>query len=268
MRIPSYNRLKNQTAIITGGSSGIGKAIAIQMGLEGAKIVVNFYSHPEKAREVMEEIIGSGGEAISFQADVGKEEEVKAMFAKTIETFGTVDILVNNAGIEDYALIDKMSLEQWQKVITTNLTGNFLCSREAIIEFKRKGIRENVSVAAGKIICISSVHQQIPWAGNANYAASKSGILMLMKTIAQEVAKEKIRINSIAPGAIKTPINKDEWQDPAAEKLLLEKIPFGRMGDPLDIARAAVWLASDESDYVTGTTLFVDGGMSLYPSFA
>jgi glucose 1-dehydrogenase len=161
-----------------------------------------------------------------------------------------------------------MTLDQWNTVIGVNLTGQFLCAREAIKEFLRRGPKPEKSKALGKIIHMSSVHQVIPWAGHANYAASKGGIHMLMQTIAQEFAPQKIRINAIAPGAIKTPINHDAWATPAAEAKLLELIPYGRIGDTDDIGKAAVWLASDDSDYVTGTTLFVDGGMTLFPGFS
>jgi glucose 1-dehydrogenase len=268
MELPSYNRLKGQVAIVTGASSGLGKATVIQMAREGAKVVINYHSHKEDAQKIADEIKGFNGEAIIFQADVSKEKEVQAMFEKTVETFGTVHILVNNAGIESYSSIEEMTIEQWQNVIDVNLTGTFLCTREAIREFNKRGIDEKLSVAEGKIICISSVHQRIPWGGNSNYAASKGGVTQFMKSVAQEVAPYKIRVNSIAPGAIKTPINKDSWDTPEKEKGLLKLIPYNRVGEPIDIARAAVWLASDESDYVHGTTLFVDGGMTLYPAFA
>lgn len=255
-------RLKNQTAIVTGAESGIGKAIAIEMAGEGANVVVNYIADAGEAQKVADAAKNAGGEAITVKADVSKEDQVQEMFRKTIETFGRLDILVNNAGIQMDAAIDEMSLEEWQKVIDVNLTGYFLCSREAIKQFKKQEPDENISVAAGKIICISSVHERIPWKGRANYAASKGGIMLLMKSIAVEVAEHKIRVNSIGPGAIKTPINKESWGK-------LEKgIPYGRVGVPEDIAGTAVWLASDESDYVTGTTLFVDGGMTLYPYLA
>lgn len=262
MNSSNKNRLQNQTAIVTGAESGIGKAIAIEMAGEGANLVVNYIADADEAQKVADAATKAGGKAIKFKADVSKEDQVKEMFSKTIETFGRLDILVNNAGIQKDAAIDEMTLDEWQKVIDVNLSGYFLCSREAIKEFKKQEPDENISVAAGKIICISSVHERIPWKGRANYAASKGGIMLLMKSIAVEVAEHKIRVNSIGPGAIKTPINKESWDE------LEESIPYGRVGDPEDIARAAVWLASDKSDYVTGTTLFVDGGMTLYPYLA
>jgi glucose 1-dehydrogenase len=185
-----------------------------------------------------------------------------------IDEYGTIDLLVNNAGIQMDSAFTEMSTDYWQRVIDVNLTGAFLCAREAAREFRRRGIVPERSAAAGKIIFISSVHEVIPWAGHANYAASKGGIMLLMKSIAQELALHKIRVNSIAPGAVKTPINRAAWETPEAEAKLLQLIPYKRVGEVDDIAQAVVWLASDESDYVNGTTLYVDGGMLLYPSFA
>jgi glucose 1-dehydrogenase len=229
---------------------------------------VNYVSHPEEAERVAKAINESGSRAISFRADVSREEEVQAMFAEMVKEFGTIDILVNNAGLQRDAVFHEMTLEQWNTVISINLTGQFLCAREAVREFLRRGLVPEISSAAGKIICMSSVHEVIPWAGHVNYAASKGGVMLLMKSIAQELAPKKIRVNSIAPGAIKTPINRAAWDKPGAEAELLKLIPEGRVGVPEDVAKAAVWLASDASDYVTGTTLFVDGGMTLYPGFA
>jgi glucose 1-dehydrogenase len=189
------------------------------------------------------------------------------MFKRAIEEFGTVDILVNNAGIQSNAPVDQMTIEQWNSVIGTNLTGQFLCAREAIREFKRRGIVSGISVSAGKIICISSVHEVIPWAGHVNYAASKGGVMLLMKSIAQEVAALKIRVNSICPGAICTPMNKSAWEDRAAYDGLMALIPYKRIGEPEEIGRLAAFLASDYADYMTGTSINVDGGMMLYPGF-
>ncbi len=261
-------RLAGQTAIVTGASSGIGLGIALAMGREGAHVVVNFRSNEESAREVVETIRSAGGSAIAVGADVSREEDVKRLFEQTIREFGTVDILINNSGLQKDAPFLEMSLADWQKVIDVNLTGQFLCAREAAREFVRRGIVKERSVAAGKIICISSVHDVIPWAGHVNYAASKGGIMLFMKSIAQELAPQRIRVNSISPGAIKTSINRDAWESREAEEKLLKLIPYGRVGEPEDVARAAVWLASDESDYVHGATLYVDGGMTLYPGFA
>ncbi|MCI4670370.1 MAG: SDR family oxidoreductase [Bacteroidia bacterium] len=263
-----YNRLEGQVALITGANSGIGKGVALEMANEGAKVVINWVFNEESAIEVVEEIKSQGGEAIHLKADVSKEAEVQAMFQSICETYGTLDILVNNAGLQRDNSFWDMTLEEWQKVIDVNLTGQFLCAREAVREFMKRGVRPEISCSAGKIICMSSVHELIPWATHANYAASKGGVMLMMKSLAQEVAPLKIRVNSIGPGAIKTPINTSAWATPAAEKALLELIPYDRVGDPYDIAKAAVWLASDESEYVQGITLFVDGGMTLYPGFA
>ncbi|MDR3716199.1 MAG: SDR family oxidoreductase [Puia sp.] len=263
-------KLAGQIAIITGASSGIGAGVSKAMAMAGATVIVN---HPVAATEaaaaaVLAEIREAGGTGITCQCDVSKEDEVKKMFADTISRFGTVDILVNNAGLQRDAPFQDMTLEQWNYLLSVNLTGQFLCAREAIREFLRRGIVPARSRAAGKIVCMSSVHEVIPWAGHANYAASKGGIMMMMKSIAQEFAPHRIRVNSIGPGAIKTPINHTAWDTPDAEAKLLELIPYGRVGIVEDIGAAAVWLASDDSDYVTGTTLFVDGGMTLYPGFS
>ena len=260
-------KLKGQTAIVTGANSGIGEGVAKALGMEGANVVINYISRPEDADAVVNYIKENGGDAIAIRADVGKEEDVQAMFKHAIDHFGTVDILVNNAGIQKDAAFVDMTLEQWQMVIDVNLTGLFLCAREAVREFLLRGIVPERSKAAGKIICMSSVHQVIPWAGHVNYAASKGGIDLLMKSMAQELAHKKIRINSIGPGAIQTPINKQVWSDDKAMEDLMTLIPYGRIGLPEDIGKIAVWLASDESDYITGTTIFADGGMLLYPGF-
>jgi len=264
----SLKPLKNQQALVTGANSGIGEACALALGAAGANVVVNYRSDPEEAARVVDRIRERGSRAIAVRADVSREEEVCAMFAEMMKQFGTIDILVNNAGLQRDAAFHEMTLEQWNAVISVNLTGQFLCAREAVREFLRRGVAPQVSSAAGKIICMSSVHEVIPWAGHVNYAASKGGVMQLMKSLAQEVAPKKIRVNSIAPGAIKTAINRAAWETPEAESELLKLIPDGRVGVPEDIARAAVWLASDASDYVTGTTLFVDGGMTLYPGFS
>jgi glucose 1-dehydrogenase len=260
--------LKDQVALVTGASSGIGEGIAKAMGKAGAKVVVNFSSSENAANEVVQEIKEAGGEARAIRADVSDEEQVLEMFRKTIVQFGTLDILVNNSGVQKDSDFLNMTLKQWQTVIGINLTGAFLCAREASREFMRRGIAPERSKAAGKIIFVSSVHEVIPWAGHVNYAASKGGIMLLMKSMAQELAPHKIRVNSIGPGAIKTNINRKAWETPEAEAELLKLIPYNRVGEPDDIGRVAVWLASDESDYITGTTIFADGGMLLYPGFA
>nr|WP_308434394.1 SDR family oxidoreductase [Streptomyces anandii] len=260
--------LKGQKALVTGANSGIGKATAIALGKAGADVVVNYVAGREDAEAVVEEIASFGVRAVAHEADVSDEGQVAAMMQRTVQEFGTLDILVANAGLQRDAPFTEMTLAQWQKVLDVNLTGQFLCAREAAKEFMRRGVVPEVSRAAGKIICMSSVHQVIPWAGHVNYAASKGGVQMMMETLAQELAPKKIRVNAIAPGAIRTPINRDAWQTPDAEKDLLRLIPYERVGDPEDIAHAAVALASDLMDYVVGTTLFVDGGMTLFPGFA
>ena len=237
----------------------------------GADVIINYRSGDEQAQAVVDEAThcgcSSNSRAIIHKADVSKEDEVHGMFERMMQEFGTIDILVPNAGLQQDSPIENMTLQQWNTVLGVNLTGQFLCCREAIREFKRRGVKKDVSVAAGKIICMSSVHEVIPWAGHVNYAASKGGVMLMMKSIAQEVAPYRIRVNSIGPGAIRTPINKAAWETPEAYRELLKLIPYKRIGEPQDIARAAVWLASDEADYITGTTLFVDGGMTLYPGF-
>jgi glucose 1-dehydrogenase len=262
-------RLEDQTCIVTGASSGIGKAVAKSMGMEGGNIVVNYLSGKEEAEEVAHWISKNSicGEAIVFKCDVSKEKEVTAMFRKTISHFGTVDVCVANAGIQIDHPLHEMPLAAWQKVLDVNLTGQFLCAREAIKEFLRRGMRKEVSKSLGKIIHMSSVHEVIPWAGHANYAASKGALLMLMESICQEYAPKKIRCNSIAPGAIKTEINKEAWSTRKGKEGILKLIPYKRIGIPEDVGSVANWLASDESEYINGTTIFVDGGMTCYPGF-
>jgi len=266
-RVPPQPLLQGQVALVTGASSGIGRAIAIAMGQSGADVVVNYVAGADKAEEVCEQIRGFGVKALAVRADVSDEQQVMAMFARTLEKFGTVDVLVNNAGLQKDAAFEDLTLEQWNKVIGVNLTGQFLCAREAVREFKRRGVKPDISCAAGKILCISSVHEVIPWAGHVNYAASKGGVMLMMKSLAQEVAPYRIRVNSICPGAIRTPINMEAWGTREAYQNLLRLIPYKRIGEAEEIGRAAVWMASDYADYVHGISLFVDGGMTLYPGF-
>jgi glucose 1-dehydrogenase len=260
--------LASQKALVTGANSGIGEAVAIALGQAGADVVVNYVTDEERAEAVVEEIRRSGVRAFAHRADVSAEDQVQEMFRRAVADFGTLDILVNNAGLQRDAPFHTMSLQQWNTVIGVNLTGQFLCSREAVREFLRRGVVPAVSRAAGKIICVSSVHEIIPWSGHANYAASKGGVAMMMKTLAQEVAPRRIRVNSVAPGAVRTPINTAAWSTDEAYRRLMALVPYNRIGEPEDIARAVVWLASDQSDYVVGATLFVDGGMTLFPDFA
>jgi glucose 1-dehydrogenase len=259
--------LKGQKALVTGGNSGIGKAVAIALGHAGADVVINYVRGDDEANAVAVEASKYGTKAYGHKADVSSEDDVRGMFEKMKATFGTIDILINNAGMQMDSPFDQMTLKQWQTVINVNLTGQFLCAREAVREFKRRGVVPEVSCCAGKIIHMSSVHEVIPWAGHVNYAASKGGVMLLMKSIAQEVAPYRIRVNSIGPGAIRTPINKPAWDTPEAYNSLMKLIPYRRIGEPEDIGRAAAWLASDQADYITGTTIFIDGGMTLYPGF-
>ena len=260
--------LRGQRALVTGGNSGIGEGIARALGAAGADVVVNYVVGPEQAQKIASEIASGGVKSLALQADVSKEDQVQAMFRQMLSAWGTIDILVNNAGLQRDAAFTEMTLEQWNTVINVNLTGMFLCAREAAREMIRRGIRPEVSRAAGKIVCVSSVHEVIPWAGHVNYAASKGGVKLFMQSLAQELAPHRIRVNSLAPGAIQTPINRSAWDTPQALQSLLTLIPYGRIGKPDDIGRAAVWLASDASDYVHGQTMFIDGGMTLYPEFA
>ncbi len=260
--------LERQTAVITGASSGIGRGCALELAKAGANIVVNYIGHPDAAEAVVAEVKELGGDAIAVMADVSDETQVDAMFAKAVEHYGTVDVLVNNAGLQQDADFTDMTLAQWRKVLDVNLTGQFLCARAAAREFRRRGMRPQVSRALGKIICMSSVHDVIPWAGHVNYATSKGGVMLMMKSIAQELGPEGIRVNSVCPGAIKTPINRDVWESPDGLVKLLELIPTKRVGEVEDIGKVVAFLVSDQADYIHGTNIYVDGGMTLYPGFA
>ncbi len=259
------NSLEGQVAIVTGASSGLGLGVARALADAGAAVAIDYQFHEEEARRLADEITAAGGRAILVKADVSREDEVAALFARTTEAFGGVDILVANSGLQRDAPSAELDLADWQKVMDVNLTGQFLCAREAIRLFRRQG-RRGTSRATGKIVCMSSVHEVVPWAGHVNYAASKGGVMLMMKSLAQEYARFGIRINSVAPGAIRTPINAEATQGDA-ERRLLDLIPYGRIGETDDVARAVCWLVSDAADYVVGTTLFVDGGMTLYPGF-
>ena len=260
--------LKGQIALVTGAASGIGAGVARSLGAAGASVAINYVTNPEAAEAVAGEVQALGGKALTIKADVSSEEQVREMFRALYAEWGTIDILVNNAGLQKDAAFTEMTLSQWNTVIGVNLTGMFLCAREATREMVRRGVRADVSRAAGKIICMSSVHEVIPWAGHVNYASSKGGVHAFMQSLAQEMAPHRVRVNSIAPGAIMTPINRSAWETPEALAGLLTLIPYGRIGVPEDIGKVAVFLASDDSDYIHGQTLFVDGGMTLYPEFA
>lgn len=265
--LQSLHPLRGQTALVTGANSGIGRAIALALGAAGANVVVNYVAKPEQAEAVAAEVRAAGSGAMTVLADVSDEAQVQAMFAAATQRFGGIDILASNAGLELNAPFHEMTVAQWDKVMNVNLRGAFLCAREAVRGFLKRGVRPGVSAAAGKIIFTSSVHEVIPWANHANYAASKGGLMLLMKSLAQEVAPQRIRVNSIAPGAIRTPINTAAWGTPEAYAELMKLVPYKRIGEADEIGRAAVWLASDYSDYIVGATLFVDGGMTLYPGF-
>jgi len=266
-QVPPQKLLLGQKALVTGASSGIGRAIALSLGDAGADVVINYVSDEDKAEALAEEIRAKGSRALALRADVSDEAQVRDMFGTMLKQLGTIDILVNNAGLQQDAPFHELTLAQWNKVLAVNLTGQFLCSREAVREFMRRGVRPRVSCSAGKILCVSSVHEIIPWAGHVNYAASKGGVMLMMKSLAQEVAPYRIRVNSICPGAIRTPINMQAWETPEAYHELMKLIPYKRIGEAEEIGRAAVWLASDYADYVHGISLFVDGGMTLYPGF-
>ncbi len=259
--------LEHHVVVVTGASSGIGLSVAQAMAEAGAATVLNFHSNGEGAQDAVRAIEAKGGRAIAVQADVSEEGDVVRLFDEAVGAYGRVDVLVSNSGMQKDAAIGDMTLEEWKAVIDVNLTGQFLAMREAIRRFRQQPQDARPARSAGSIIAMSSVHEVIPWAGHVNYAASKGGVHMLVRSIAQEVASDAIRVNAIAPGAIRTPINRQAWETEEALAKLLRLIPYGRIGEPEDVARAALWLASDEADYVTGTTLFVDGGMALYPEF-
>ncbi len=270
--LPNYKAcpqmLAGQKALVTGANSGIGQAVAINLARAGADVIINYVVGDEATQDVVKAIEAEGRKGLAIQADVSNESQVAEMFKQAVAEFGTLDILVANAGLQrDSGFVD-MSLAQWNTVLNVNLTGQFLCIREAVREFLRRPIRKEVSVCRGKIICMSSVHEVIPWGGHVNYATSKGGIYMMMKSLAQELAPHRIRVNSIGPGAIRTPINTDAWSTPEAYAALMELVPYKRIGEPDDIGHVAVFLASDMADYINGTTIFVDGGMTCYPGFA
>jgi len=253
-------RLAGRRALVTGANSGIGRAIALALAEAGASVAINYVVHPEAAQAVAQEIQSKGARSLPLQADISDPQAVQAMFQEVENAWGGVDILVNNAGIDGpRALSWEIDLHAWRKVLEINLFGAFCCAQAAL-----KGM---VSRKQGVILNITSVHERIPWEGYSAYTASKAGLSMLTKTLAQEAAPYGVRVLALAPGAIKTPINRSVWDDPKGLADLLTKIPLGRMGEPEEIARMAVVLTSEAASYLTGTTVFVDGGMILYPSF-
>ena len=255
-----YTDLRNKVAVVTGGSKGLGTAIALRFAGEGVRVVVNYHSDKNGADEVVRRIQSSGGNALAVQADVGVEDGVQRLLDAAVTGFGGLDIWVNNAGMENRVPTHEMPLADWQKVIDVNLTGVFLGTKHALRYFLEHGVK-------GTIINMSSVHERIPWPNFAHYAASKGGVGMFTKTAAMEYAARGIRVNAIGPGAINTPINAEKFADPEQLKATTDMVPMKRIGEPEDVAAAAAWLASEESGYVTGVTLFVDGGMTLYPAF-
>ena len=261
------SRLDGVVALVTGASSGIGHAVAKYFGEAGASVAINYHAHAEPAEELAEELRRQGGFAIALPGDVSSESDVARLFERTVEEFGRIDVVVANSGTQNDAPIAEMTLDAWKAVIDVDLTGQFLCCRQAVRHFRDRAKAARPFRSAGSIVSITSVHDRIPWAGHINYAASKGGARMFVETLAQEVAADGIRVNAVAPGAIRTPINREVWDDADALERLLKLIPYGRIGEPEDVARAVAWLASDEADYITGVTLYVDGGMVLYPSF-
>lgn len=257
--------LEGQVALVTGASSGIGQACAAALARRGADVLVNYAGDRDGAQSTARQVEAAGRRALVHQADVADEVAVTRMFAAAVEAFGGIDILVANAGIEVDGAFTEVTKADWDRVIAVNLTGMFLTMQAAVRQFRVQGMR--TSRALGKIVAMSSVHEVIPWAGHVSYAASKGGVMLLMKSAAQELAHERIRVNSVAPGAIATAMNAPVWQNEDSRNALQTLIPYGRIGEPAEIGEAAVWLASDLSDYVNGTTLFVDGGMTLYPEF-
>lgn len=255
-----YEDLKGKVAVVTGGSKGIGTAIATRFGQEGMKVVINYHSDKAGAEAAAQAVRAAGGEAAIVQADIGSEKGAQKLIETALTNFGDLDVWVNNAGMENQHPTTDLSLADWQRVIDVNLTGVFLGTKTALNYFTKHNKK-------GNIINMSSVHEQIPWPTFAHYAASKGGVKLFTETVAMEYAKENIRVNSIGPGAINTPINALKFADPEQLKTTTDMVPMGRIGDPAEVGAAAAWLASDESSYVTGITLFVDGGMTLYPAF-
>jgi len=254
-------RLTGRRALVTGSATGIGRSTITRLAADGAAAVVNYVGSRAPADEVVAEIVSGGGHAVAIEADVSAEDQVQAMFAQAAsELGGPIDVLVNNAGVEAPYLLVDMPLEEWNRVLAVNLTGTFLCAREAA-----RGLVG--ADAPGVIVNISSVHEQIPWERFGHYCASKGGMKLWAQTIAKELAPHRIRVVNVAPGAIATPINKDVLEDDVKRRAVEAEIPWGRFGKPEEVAAAVAWLASGEAEYVTGTTLFVDGAMTAYPGF-
>jgi len=257
---PDARLLEGRRALVTGGDSGIGKGVCYELAAHGAAVAINYVGPPQEARRMAKELEAAGAKALAVAMDVSSEQDVQRAFAECKDTFGGVDLLVNNAGLEQrYELVD-MPLSAWQKVIDVNLTGVFLCAREAARMMRAEGSK-------GVIVNMSSVHEQIAWERFSHYCASKGGMRMFTQSIAKELAPLGIRVVNVAPGAIDTPINREVLADPAESARVQAEIPLGRWGHVADIAHAVAWMASEQASYVTGATLFVDGGMTLYPRF-
>ena len=247
-------KLDNKVAIITGAATGIGQAIAITMAREGASVVVDYVGKPGTADDTIHQIESAGGKTLAVEADVSQPDQVANLIGSAVSTFGKLDIFVNNAGIEYKHPITEFPLDQWNKIIAVNLTGPFLCIQAAAKQMMTQG-------GAGRIINISSVHQDLPMPTNAPYCASKGGLRMLMRTVAVELGPHGITVNNIGPGAVYTSIDADVQANPEMEQALLAEIPLGRWGQPVEIANLAVFLASDDAAYITGSTYYIDGGM-------
>jgi glucose 1-dehydrogenase len=260
--VPEAARLlSRRKALVTGADSGIGQGVAFELAAHGAAVAVNYLADASVAEAMADRIERAGGRAIAVQMDVSSEEDVVRALGEAREAFGGLDLLVNNAGIEKRFLLIDMPLEWWRRVIEVNLTGVFLCAREAARVMLADGAR-------GTIVNVTSVHEVIPWEGFSHYCASKGGEKLFTQSIARELAPHGIRVVSVAPGAITTPINADVLADPERKAAVEAEIPYGRWGEVDDVARAVAWVASEQADYVVGSTIFVDGGMTLYPRFA
>jgi NAD(P)-dependent dehydrogenase (short-subunit alcohol dehydrogenase family) len=254
-------QLRGKRALVTGGNSGIGEATVRALAAAGARVAVNYVAHPEAAEALVRELERTGGGALAIEADVSREADVATMFEKLDSAWGGIDVLVNNAGVDgSRALAWEGVPSDWRRVLEINLFGAYHCAREAL--------RRMVAAGSGVVVNVSSVHEVIPWSGYSAYTASKAGIGMMTRTLAQEAGGSGVRVLAVAPGAIRTPINRSVWSDPAGMTDLLDKIPLRRLGEPDDVARLIVFLASDAAAYVTGTTVFVDGGMTDYPGFS
>jgi glucose 1-dehydrogenase len=248
-------QLEHKVAIVTGSATGIGEAIATRMAQEGAAVAIDYITgQQDKAAQVVSRIEQGGGKAVALEADVSKEDQITQLIARTVKAFGKLDIMVNNAGVEREHPFLEMPLEVWNWVIAVNLTGPWLCSQAAARQMVNQG-------NGGRIINISSVHEDLPMPTNAPYCTAKGGLRMMMRTIAVELAPHKITVNNIGPGAIRTPMDVPTLNDPAKRATLLAEIPLGRVGEPSEVAGLAVYLASDAAAYVTGSTYFIDGGM-------